>query len=216
MKPSDLYLPQELLPTSVPEGLSNTDLKLLRKFTADLIDQAVREYRYNLIDEDFGSLHNTSRKGGFMIKQKLQVVLVDDRLKEDRYKLSYATSGSAAFDVRACMNEPLHVSAGFTAKISLGFKMSLPEGTAALMIPRSGSGSQGLVLGNLVGLIDQDYTGEVFATIWNRSSECFRINPMDRIGQILIVPVIQVEPVIVESLTPTERGEGGFGSTGTA
>lgn len=216
MNPSDLYLPQELLPTSVPEDLANVNLRSLRKFTADLIDQAVREYRYNLISRDFGSLYNVAQKENVVAKQKLQVVLTDERLKQGQYKLAYATSGSAAFDVRACMNEPLHISAGFTAKISLGFKMSLPEGTAALLIPRSGSGSQGLVLGNLVGLIDQDYTGEVFATIWNRSSECFRINPMDRIGQILIVPVIQVEPVIVESLTPTERGEGGFGSTGIA
>lgn len=216
MNPSDLYLPKELTIDFVPVGLTNVDPVALRKFTADLIDKAVEEYQYNLMNQDFGSLYNVSKKDEVMTKQKLQVVLTDERLKQDQYRLAYATSGSAAFDIRACVNELLSIPPKGTAKISLGFKMGLPEGTAALMIPRSGSGSQGLVLGNLVGLIDQDYTGEVFATLWNRSAECFRINPMDRIGQILIVPVIQVEPVIVESLASTERGEGGFGSTGTA
>lgn len=217
MSAADLYLlPHDSFKSQVPKALLNTDLVVLRDFVEGFINQAIEEQYCNIFNPEFGSVYNVSERPKVMTTQQMKVVIIDERLKDDKYKLAYATSGSAAFDVRACVNEPLSIPSNQTYKVSLGFKMALPQGTAAILIPRSGSGSQGLVLGNLVGLIDQDYTGEVFATIWNRSSGCFIINPMDRIGQILIVPIVQVEPVIVESLTPTERGEGGFGSTGTA
>lgn len=143
----------------------------------------------------------------------VRIKVLDDRLDT----LSYATEGSAGVDVRACVTEDTFVHPGETKLIPLGFAMALPSDCAALLLPRSGLGHKsGIVLGNLVGLIDHDYRGQVFASVWNRNSdgEAFRVSPMDRIAQMIIVPVKRPEYVVVEDLDETERGAGGFGHSG--
>lgn len=128
----------------------------------------------------------------------------------------YATQGSAGLDLRACIDAPLCVKAGETVLIPTGLAMFLDNTQwAAMILPRSGLGHKhGIVLGNLVGLIDSDYQGELKVSLWNRSQEDFTIQPFDRIAQMVIVPVVQVGFKIVEEFTQTERGVGGFGSTG--
>lgn len=128
----------------------------------------------------------------------------------------YATQGSAGLDLRACIDAPLCVKAGETVLIPTGLAMFLDNMQwAAMILPRSGLGHKhGIVLGNLVGLIDSDYQGELKVSLWNRSQEDFTIQPFDRIAQMVIVPVVQVGFKIVEEFTQTERGAGGFGSTG--
>lgn len=128
----------------------------------------------------------------------------------------YATQGSAGLDLRACIDAPLCVKAGETVLIPTGLAMFLDNTQwAAMILPRSGLGRKhGIVLGNLVGLIDSDYQGELKVSLWNRSQEDFTIQPFDRIAQMVIVPVVQVGFKIVEEFTQTERGAGGFGSTG--
>lgn len=129
----------------------------------------------------------------------------------------YETAGAAGCDVRAWVKEPVFVHPGETKFIPLGFAMALPENMAALLLPRSGLGTKsGIVLGNLVGLIDSDYRGEVAVAVWNRNTEGmpFKIGRGDRIAQMVIVPVLRAECVEVDSLECTERGAGGFGSTG--
>lgn len=128
----------------------------------------------------------------------------------------YATQGSAGLDLRACIDAPLCVKAGETVLIPTGLAMFLDNTQwAAMILPRSGLGHKhGIVLGNLVGLIDSDYQGELKVSLWNRSQEDFTIQPFDRIAQMVIVPVVQVGFKIVEEFTQTERGAGGFGSTG--
>ena len=128
----------------------------------------------------------------------------------------YETSGSAGLDLRACINEKMILKAGVSQLIPIGFAMYLEDdGLAALVIPRSGLGSKhGIVLGNLVGLIDSDYQGELMVPAWNRSQEDFEINPGDRIAQMIIVPVVQAKFKIVKEFDKTKRGEKGFGSSG--
>lgn len=128
----------------------------------------------------------------------------------------YATQGSAGLDLRACIDAPLCVKAGETVLIPTGLAIFLDNTQwAAMILPRSGLGHKhGIVLGNLVGLIDSDYQGELKVSLWNRSQEDFTIQPFDRIAQMVIVPVVQVGFKIVEEFTQTERGAGGFGSTG--
>lgn len=128
----------------------------------------------------------------------------------------YATQGSAGLDLRACIDAPLCVKAGETVLIPTGLAMFLDNTQwAAMILPRSGLGHKhGIVLGNLVGLIDSDYQGELKVSLWNRSQEDFTIQPFDRIAQMVIVPVVQVGFKVVEEFTQTERGAGGFGSTG--
>ena len=128
----------------------------------------------------------------------------------------YETPGSAGLDLRACINEKMILKAGVSQLIPIGFAMYLEdEGLAALVIPRSGLGSKhGIVLGNLVGLIDSDYQGELMVPAWNRSQEDFEINPGDRIAQMIIVPVVHAKFDIVEEFDKTQRGEKGFGSSG--
>ena len=128
----------------------------------------------------------------------------------------YETPGSAGLDLRACINEKMILKAGVSQLIPIGFAMYLEDdGLAALVIPRSGLGSKhGIVLGNLVGLIDSDCQGELMVPAWNRSQEDFEINPGDRIAQMIIVPVVQAKFKIVKEFDKTKRGEKGFGSSG--
>lgn len=128
----------------------------------------------------------------------------------------YETDGSAGLDLRACLEEKSILGAGMSQLIPIGFAMYLEDPTlAALVVPRSGLGSKhGIVLGNLVGLIDSDYQGELMVPAWNRSEKDFEINPGDRIAQMIIVPVVQARFNIVDSFEETLRGDKGFGSSG--
>ena len=130
--------------------------------------------------------------------------------------LAYATAGSAGLDLRACIAETMVVEPGRTELIPTGIAMHLADpGLAAMVLPRSGLGHKhGIVLGNLVGLIDSDYQGQVFVSLWNRGSTAFTLEPMERIAQLVVVPVVQVAFTLVESFDQSERGAGGFGSTG--
>lgn len=129
---------------------------------------------------------------------------------------AYATSGSAGLDLRACISEPLTIQPGTTHLIPTGLAIHLADpGYAAMILPRSGLGHKhGIVLGNLVGLIDSDYQGELMVSTWNRGSTAFVLNPMDRLAQLVIVPVLQVGFNVVTEFDSSLRGEGGFGSTG--
>ncbi len=129
---------------------------------------------------------------------------------------AYATAGSAGLDLRACLDAPLDLAAGATALVPTGMAIHLADpGYCALILPRSGLGHKhGIVLGNLVGLIDSDYQGQLMVSCWNRSERAFRIEPMERIAQLVIVPVVQADFRIVDAFDASERGAGGFGSTG--
>ena len=129
----------------------------------------------------------------------------------------YATSGSAGLDLRACIDAALILEPGQTELISTGIAIHICDpGLAALVLPRSGLGHKhGIVLGNLVGLIDSDYQGPLMVSCWNRGSESYTINPLDRIAQLVAVPVIRADFRLVESFETSKRGEGGFGSSGT-
>jgi dUTP pyrophosphatase len=145
----------------------------------------------------------------------IDVKILDPRLHELLPK--YATPGAAGIDLRACIDVPLVLSPGKADLVPSGIAIHLEDpGLAAMVLPRSGLGHKhGIVLGNLVGLIDSDYQGQVMVSIWNRSAEPYTLQPMDRIAQLVVVPVVQVGLNIVEDFTASERGEGGFGSTGT-
>jgi dUTP pyrophosphatase len=129
---------------------------------------------------------------------------------------AYATPGSAGLDLRACLDAPLRLEAGQTALIPTGLAVHIADpGLAALLLPRSGLGHKhGIVLGNLVGLIDSDYQGPLMVSCWNRSETAFTIQPMERIAQMLIVPVVHASFRVVDDFNASARGEGGFGSTG--
>ena len=129
---------------------------------------------------------------------------------------AYATPGSAGLDLRACLDAPLVLEPGQTSLIPTGLAIHVADpGLAAIILPRSGLGHKhGIVLGNLVGLIDSDYQGQLMVSCWNRSAVTFTVQPMERIAQLVIVPVVQAEFRIVESFDASERGAGGFGSTG--
>ena len=133
------------------------------------------------------------------------------------YLPQYATAGSAGLDLRALLDEPLVIEPGQTVLVKTGLAIHLADpGYAALILPRSGLGhKKGIVLGNLVGLIDSDYQGELMISTWNRSSEPFTLEPFERLAQLLIVPVVQAKFSIVDSFEESLRGAGGFGSTGT-
>ena len=140
--------------------------------------------------------------------------ILDARLKE--YPPSYATAGSAGLDLRACIEHAIELKPGQAELVPSGMAIHLDDpGLAAIVLPRSGLGHKhGIVLGNLVGLIDSDYQGQVLVSIWNRGSAPFTLNPMERIAQLVIVPVLQVGFNLVEEFTKSARGAGGFGSTG--
>jgi dUTP pyrophosphatase len=153
-----------------------------------------------------------------MTKQTVQVKILDERLGKDIPMPEYATHGSAGLDLRACIDKPLLLNPGETVLIPTGMAVYIanPE-WAAMLLPRSGLGHKhGIVLGNLVGLIDSDYQGQLMVSCWNRGSSAFTIDVGERIAQMVIVPVIQVGFDIVSEFTESSRGEGGFGSTGRA
>ena len=145
---------------------------------------------------------------------KLDLKILDARMREQLP--AYATTGSAGLDLRACLDEPLTLEPGQTALIPTGLAIHVGDsGFAALILPRSGLGHKhGIVLGNLVGLIDSDYQGQLMISTWNRGQTTFTLNPMERLAQLVIVPVVQAEFNIVDDFGESERGAGGFGSTG--
>ncbi len=148
--------------------------------------------------------------------QVIKVRILDARLGTSFPLPEYATPGSAGVDMRACLDEPLVLSPGQTELIPTGMAIHIDDpGLAAVLLPRSGLGHKhGVVLGNLTGLIDSDYQGQVFISCWNRGSEPFTIEPGERIAQMVILPVVQVRFDVVESFEESERGAGGFGSSG--
>lgn len=145
---------------------------------------------------------------------RIDVKLLDPRLRDN--PPHYATPGAAGLDLRACIEAPVRINPGETHLIPTGLAIHLADpGLAAMILPRSGLGhKQGIVLGNLVGLIDSDYQGEIFISTWNRGKDAFTLNPMDRLAQLVVVPVVQVAFNVVDSFEESHRGEGGFGSTG--
>jgi dUTP pyrophosphatase len=151
-----------------------------------------------------------------MTSQTIELKILDPRLGRDIPLPDYATAGSAGLDLRACLAEPLTVQPGATHLIPTGLAIHISDpGLAALVLPRSGLGHKhGIVLGNLVGLIDSDYQGELMVSCWNRGSAEFTIAVGERIAQLLIVPVIQAAFSIVAEFTPSERGASGFGHSG--
>ncbi|MDK2776678.1 MAG: dUTP diphosphatase [Pseudomonadota bacterium] len=150
--------------------------------------------------------------------QKLQVKLLDERLGNAIPLPEYATTGSAGLDLRACTDAPLTLHPGETQLIPTGMAIYIEDpGLAAMILPRSGLGHKhGIVLGNLVGLIDSDYQGQLMVSCWNRGSEPFTIEVGERIAQLVLVPVIQAEFELVDEFGDSERGSGGFGHTGRA
>ena len=150
--------------------------------------------------------------------QAIQLKILDKRLGNDFPLPQYATAGSAGIDLRAMLQEPLQLAPGETKLIPTGFAMHIADPKlAATILPRSGLGHKhGIVLGNLVGLIDSDYQGEVMVSCWNRSNVVFTIPAGDRIAQMVFVTVVQTEFNVVEEFTASERGAGGFGHTGKA
>lgn len=147
---------------------------------------------------------------------RIDVKILDPRLKEDGYAPEYATPGSAGLDLRACIEAAMKIRPGETVLVPTGIAIHLADpGLAAMILPRSGLGHKhGIVLGNLVGLIDSDYQGEIFVSTWNRGHDTFTLNPMDRLAQLVVVPVVQVAFNLVDEFSASERGAGGFGSTG--
>lgn len=145
---------------------------------------------------------------------RIDVKILDPRLRDN--PPHYATSGAAGLDLRACIEAPLRLHPGETMLVPAGIAIHLADpGLAAIILPRSGMGHKhGIVLGNLVGLIDSDYQGEIFISTWNRGKEVFTLNPLDRLAQLVVVPVVQVAFNVVDSFDESDRGEGGFGSTG--
>lgn len=146
--------------------------------------------------------------------KSIDVRVIDERLRGNLP--AYATPGAAGLDLRACLDAPLTVAPGATVLVASGLAVHIADaGLAAVILPRSGLGHKhGIVLGNLVGLIDSDYQGQIFVSVWNRGGDSFVIQPMDRIAQLVFVPVVQVGFRVVDSFADSERGEGGFGSTG--
>ncbi|WP_341314493.1 dUTP diphosphatase [Paraburkholderia sp. IMGN_8] len=145
---------------------------------------------------------------------KLDLKILDARMRDQLP--AYATTGSAGLDLRACLDEPLTLAPGGTALVPTGLAIHVGDpGYAALILPRSGLGHKhGIVLGNLVGLIDSDYQGQLMISTWNRGETTFVLNPMERLAQLVIVPVVQAAFNIVDDFAESERGAGGFGSTG--
>jgi dUTP pyrophosphatase len=149
-----------------------------------------------------------------MNARTIDVKVLDPRLCDELPR--YATPGSAGLDLRACVHEPVTLAPGQTELIPAGIAIHLADpGLAAIILPRSGLGhKQGIVLGNLVGLIDSDYQGELFISTWNRGQAAFTIEPMQRLAQLVVVPVVQVAFNVVDEFDASHRGAGGFGSTG--
>lgn len=149
-------------------------------------------------------------------RRPLKVRILDPRMGREFPLPTYATAGSAGMDLRACLVAPLVLEAGRAELVPTGLAIYVEDPTlAAVILPRSGLGHKhGVVLGNLVGLIDSDYQGQLLVSVWNRGREPFTIQPGERIAQLVIVPVVQVELQVVEDFTATTRGAGGFGHSG--
>lgn len=145
---------------------------------------------------------------------KIELKILDERMRDALP--AHATPGSAGLDLRACIDAPLRIAPGQTVLIPTGLSIHIADpGYAAMLLPRSGLGHRhGIVLGNLVGLIDSDYQGELMVSVWNRGQDSFTLNPLDRIAQLVVVPVLQVGFNVVDDFDASSRGEGGFGSTG--
>jgi dUTP pyrophosphatase len=148
--------------------------------------------------------------------KRIELKILDPRLREQLPR--YATPGSAGLDLRACVKAPLTLEPGQTELVPSGMAIHLDDpGLAAVVLPRSGLGHKhGIVLGNLVGLIDSDYQGEIFISTWNRGKGAFTLQPMERLAQLVIVPIVQVAFDVVQEFQESARGAGGFGSTGKA
>ena len=146
--------------------------------------------------------------------KNIDLKIIDPRMKD--YLPAYATPGSAGLDLRACIDAPITIEAGATVLIPTGLAIHVGDpGYAAMILPRSGMGHKnGIVLGNLVGLIDSDYQGQLMVSTWNRGQKPFTLEPMERLAQLIIVPVLQVGFNVVDTFDESERGAGGFGSTG--
>ena len=146
--------------------------------------------------------------------RRIDLKILDSRLRDN--PPHYATPGSAGLDLRACIDAPLEIVPGQTILVKTGMAIHLADpGLAAMILPRSGLGHKhGIVLGNLVGLIDSDYQGQLLVSCWNRGQTTFVIEPLERIAQLVLVPVVQAQFRLVEEFDATQRGEGGFGSTG--
>ncbi|MCF6193106.1 MAG: dUTP diphosphatase [Kangiellaceae bacterium] len=147
---------------------------------------------------------------------KVELKILDPRIGNDYPLPEYATSGSAGMDLRACIDNAMSLEPGETKLIPTGIAIHIADPTiAATILPRSGLGHKhGIVLGNLVGLIDSDYQGQIFISCWNRGDTAFEINPGDRMAQLVFLPVIQAEFNLVEEFGESDRGEGGFGHSG--
>jgi dUTP pyrophosphatase len=146
----------------------------------------------------------------------IELKILDDRLRDAMP--AYATLGSAGLDLRACLAEPLTLAPNAWQLVPTGMAIYLKDpGYAAMILPRSGLGHKhGIVLGNLVGLIDSDYQGQLMVSAWNRSEVPYTLQPMERLAQLVIVPVVQASFTLVDDFAPTQRGAGGYGSTGVA
>ncbi|KZY63768.1 deoxyuridine 5'-triphosphate nucleotidohydrolase [Oleiphilus sp. HI0071] len=151
------------------------------------------------------------------MKQALQVKILNEKIGTQIPLPEYATNGSAGVDLRACLDDAIKLEPGQTELIPTGLAIYIEDpGLAATILPRSGLGHKhGIVLGNLVGLIDSDYQGELMVSCWNRGNTAFVIEPGERIAQLVVLPVVQVEFQLVEDFQESDRGVGGFGSTGT-
>jgi len=151
-----------------------------------------------------------------MPRRKIQLRVLDDRIGSEFPLPQYATDGSAGMDLRACIDGPVELPPGETVLVPTGIAVHMGDPSmAATLLPRSGLGHKhGIVLGNLVGLIDSDYQGQVFVSCWNRGDTTFVIEPGARLAQMVFVPVIQVEFEVVDEFTASDRGDGGFGHTG--
>jgi dUTP pyrophosphatase len=164
-------------------------------------------------------LINYLRTQAFMThSQRVQLRILDPRIGRDFPLPQYATEGSAGVDLRAMLDAPVELQPGDTLLVPSGIAMYLADpGYAAIVLPRSGLGHKhGIVLGNLVGLIDSDYQGQLFISVWNRGQTSFVIDPGERIAQLVVVPVAQMQFDVVEEFVATQRGAGGFGSSGRA
>ncbi len=148
--------------------------------------------------------------------QVIELKILDERLGREFPLPDYATAGSAGVDLRACIREPMEIAPGQTELIPTGMAIHIGDpALAAVLLPRSGLGHKhGIVLGNLVGLIDSDYQGQVFVSCWNRGAEPFRLEPGERLAQMVLVPVVQARFEVVESFEDSDRGAGGFGHSG--
>jgi dUTP pyrophosphatase len=146
--------------------------------------------------------------------RRVDVKILDPRIRE--MLPQYGTPGAAGLDLRACLDAPLTLAPGESRLVSSGIAIHIGDaGFAAVILPRSGLGAKhGIVLGNLVGLIDSDYQGPLMVSLWNRGAAAFTVQPMDRIAQLIVIPVQQVEFDVVEDFQSSNRGAGGFGSTG--